>query len=127
MAQKIMVVEDDADTRRLLVVVLEKAGYEVIGVENATEAIRQAMRQHLDLILMDVMMPGIDGFEATRELKAQPATARIPIVILTALNTLPVMKEGWGAGTDLYLEKPLGVEKLVAYVDSILKSDPLTA
>jgi two-component system cell cycle response regulator DivK len=106
MAKKILVVEDDTDNRRIVAKVLSVEGYRVIEATDGVEALSQARREHPDLILMDLALPNIDGWEATRQLKGDPQTRSIPVVALTAVAMRGDEEQARAAGCDDYLPKP---------------------
>ncbi|HEX7407435.1 MAG TPA: response regulator [Candidatus Binatia bacterium] len=106
MAKKILVVEDDTDNRRIVAKVLSVEGYRVIEATDGVEALSQARSEHPDLILMDLAMPNIDGWEATRQLKGDPQTRSIPVVALTAVAMRGDEEQARAAGCDDYLPKP---------------------
>lgn len=120
MSKTILVVDDEPDVVRLLQVNLEQAGYQVITAENGQDALGRVAADNPDLILMDHMMPVMDGLEALKNLKGNQTTAKIPVVILTANNSYAEMAKGWESGTDLYLTKPIIVAELMSYIDCIL-------
>jgi len=105
-APRILVVEDDADNRRIVVKVLAVDGYVTLEAADGESAVTLARREHPDAILMDLAMPGVDGWEAARRLKADPATADIPIVALTAFAMRGDEERAREAGCDAYLSKP---------------------
>ena len=105
-AARILVVEDDADNRRIVVKVLTSDGHETLEAVDGASAIETARREHPDLIVLDLAMPGIDGWEAARRLKADPQTADIPIVALTAFAMRGDEERAREAGCDGYLPKP---------------------
>ena len=106
MAKKIMVVEDDSDNRRIVVKVLTAEGYTVVEAVDGIEALTKAKAERPNLILMDLALPNKDGWQATRELKADPATRAIPVVALTAVAMRGDEERARGAGCDDYLSKP---------------------
>jgi two-component system cell cycle response regulator DivK len=106
MAARILVVEDDADNRRIVVKVLTTAGHEMLEATDGASAIAVARREHPDVIIMDLALPGIDGWEASRRLKADPETADIPIIALTAFAMRGDEERAREAGCDAYLSKP---------------------
>jgi two-component system, cell cycle response regulator DivK len=103
---RILVVEDDADNRGMVVKVLTVEGYAVLEAVDGASAMAAARREHPDLIVMDLGMPGMDGWEASRRLKADPATADIPIIALTAFAMRGDEERARQAGCDGYLSKP---------------------
>ena len=106
MAKKILVVEDDIDNRRIVAKVLSVVGYQVIEASDGVEALSQARNQRPDLILMDLALPKLDGWEATRQLKGDDATRSIPVVALTAVAMRGDEEQARAAGCDDYLPKP---------------------
>jgi two-component system, cell cycle response regulator DivK len=115
--KKVLLVEDNEDNRIIYATALRYAGYSVIEAITGTEGIRQAREGQPDLILMDISIPEIDGWEATTMLKADPETRHIPIVAVTA-HALPGDEErSMAAGCDGYLAKPIPPAMLIAEVD----------
>ncbi len=106
MAKKILVVEDDADNRRIVAKVLSVEGYRVVEATDGVEALSQARQELPDLILMDLALPNMDGWEATRQLKGDPETRALPVVALTAVAMRGDEEQARAAGCDDYLPKP---------------------
>jgi CheY-like chemotaxis protein len=100
---------------------LEKQGYTILAAQDGVEALQKAAQHHPDLILLDVMMPKMDGFEVIRRLRADPATAAIPVIMFTAKGQVDDKVAGLEAGADEYLTKPTHPAELVARVRSVLK------
>jgi two-component system cell cycle response regulator DivK len=116
----ILVVEDNAGSLMLATVALEIEGYAVTGAESAEEARTLISRQRPDLILMDIQLPGMDGLEFTRELKADPATAAIPVIALTA-HSMPLHERAAkAAGCAGFISKPWTPEALSHEVRAFL-------
>ncbi len=105
--RRVLVVEDDLLNIELMVALLEGEGYEVLCTETPDAGLALAVREHPDLIVMDIQLRGISGLEVTRRLKANPATAAIPVVALTALAMKGDKASGLRAGCDAYLMKPI--------------------
>ncbi len=120
MAKRILAVDDEKHILRLVQINLEKAGYEVVTASNGREALEAVKAQHPDLIVMDVMMPEMDGLEALQNLKNDEATATIPVVMLTAKAQDADVFQGWQSGADLYLTKPFNPMELLTFVRRIL-------
>ena len=114
MPARVLVVEDDATNLELTIVLLEEAGYEALTATSAEAALRLAAAERPDLILMDLQLPGMTGYEAARRLKADPTTAAIPVVALTADAKRGTEARAKGAGCDGYLTKPLETAALRA-------------
>ncbi len=107
MPKKVLVVEDDMDNRRIVVKVLVVEGYQVIEALDGVEALTWARAELPNLILMDLALPNMDGWEATRQLKLDPATRSIPVVALTAFAMRGDEEQARAAGCDDYLPKPV--------------------
>jgi two-component system cell cycle response regulator DivK len=106
MSKKVLVVEDDMDNRRIVVKVLSVEGYQVIEATDGLEALARVREERPDVILMDLALPNMDGWEATRQLKSDPATRSIPVVALTAFAMRGDEEQARAAGCDDYLAKP---------------------
>ncbi len=106
MTKKVLVVEDDTDNRHIVAKVLSVAGYEIVEAADGIEALSLAHSTQPDLILMDLALPRLDGWEATRQLKSDPATRTIPVVALTAVAMRGDEEEARAAGCDDYITKP---------------------
>ena len=118
---KILVADDESDIRKVIEKRLEYAGYNVITALNGAEAVALAVKEKPDLILMDVMMPEMDGFEATRVLRSKLETAVIPILMLTAKTDKRSELEGLDSGADDYVTKPFDKDKLLARIKILLR------
>jgi pilus assembly protein CpaE len=125
-ASKILVVDDDLDTLKLVGTTLEKQGFIIVAAKDGQEALEKVAQHKPDLILLDIMMPKMDGYEVTRRLRAEPETAGIPIILFTAKAQVDDKVAGLEAGADDYLTKPTHPAELVARVRSILKR-PVTS
>ena len=119
---KIMVVEDDVTTAKLLTVLLEKKNYTVICRHNGLAAVESVEKEMPDLILMDVMMPEMDGIEATRRIKNNPGTAGIPVIIISALGQEIEVMKGLQSGADGYVVKPFDARSLLRQIQEKLSS-----
>ena len=119
--QRILVVDDEEDLQELIRYNLEKEGYDAICVGTGEEALAATRKQAPDLILLDLMLPGIDGFETCRQLKGQPQSAAIPIVMLTARGEDADIVAGIELGADDYMTKPFSPRVLVARIRNILR------
>lgn len=121
MAKTILVVDDDLATLKLVGLVLDQEGYDVVAARSGEEGLERARLQNPDLILLDVMMRGIDGYEVVQRLRADPATAQVPILMLTAKSDLDDQMTGFEVGADDYLTKPFHRDELVSRVASVLR------
>ena len=122
MAKKILAVDDERHIVRLVQINLEKEGYEVVTASNGREALEKVDSEKPDLVLMDIMMPEMDGFEALKRLKDNSATAGIPVIMLTAKAQDADVFRGWQSGVDLYLTKPFNPMELITFVKRIFES-----
>jgi two-component system alkaline phosphatase synthesis response regulator PhoP len=122
MAKKILAVDDEKHIVRLIQVNLERAGYEVITANDGKEALDMVAAEQPDLVVLDVMMPVMDGFETLRNLKANPATREIPVIMLTAKAQDADVFRGWQSGVDCYLTKPFNPMELLSFVKRIFNS-----
>lgn len=121
MSQRILVVEDDPNIRQVLKLQLEGAGYDVGTVEDGLKALEEVSRSIPDLILLDIMMPKMDGYEVCRRLKAKFETSRIPVIMLTAKSTSIEKVEGFDCGANDYVTKPYVAKELFARVKAVLQ------
>jgi pilus assembly protein CpaE len=117
MPKKVLLVDDDEMLRKMTEVLLSKQGFEVTAVENGAKTLQQLKFMLPDVILMDVMMPDMDGFTVCREIRANPVTASVPIIMLTALDSVENKVKGFEAGADDYLAKPFETAELVARIN----------
>ena len=117
---RILIVDDERQNRTLLEVILAAEGYELSSAESGDAALVAAERFAPDLILLDIMMPGMNGYVATARLKQNPVTRNIPIIVLSALDDRNSMAHGRGAGADAFLAKPIERAELVAQVRQLL-------
>ena len=120
MSRCILVVEDQMDNRQNLRDLLGNAGYELLEAENGVEALAAVARQPPDLILMDIQLPVMDGYEATRRLKADPATKSIPIIVVTSYALSGDETKAREAGCDAYVTKPYSPRQLLGKVREFL-------
>ncbi len=119
--EKILVAEDERDIRELIGFTLRFAGFEVVQVKNGAEAVEQAAEIQPDLIILDVRMPKMTGYDACRKLKEDPATSEIPVVFLSAKGQEGEIKEGLGVGAIEYIVKPFAPDDLTNQVKDILR------
>ncbi|KGM14377.1 response regulator transcription factor [Cellulomonas bogoriensis] len=115
-----LVAEDDPDVRDLVVFKLEQAGFTVVAVGDGSEALALALAEPPDLALVDVMMPGLSGLDVTRELRRHPATAQVPVIMLTARSQESDVDAGFRTGVDDYVTKPFSPRELVNRVQAVL-------
>ena len=120
MTAKIMIVDDDAETIDFLTLILTRQGYQVVAAMNGMESLRLAHSENPDLIVLDVMMPDIDGYEVARSLRRRPETAIIPILMFTAKAQVEDKVAGYESGVDIYLTKPVLPMELHANIKALL-------
>jgi two-component system phosphate regulon response regulator PhoB len=118
---RLLVVEDEDDLRSLLDRSLERAGFRVRLAEDGREALRIAWSEPVDLLVLDLMLPGVDGVEVCRRLRVDPRTARIPIVMLTARTEPADRIAGLETGADDYITKPFHLRELVLRIEAVLR------
>lgn len=115
----ILVVEDDKTLNKMMCVRLEQEQYQVHSAENGEEAMDILDREHIDLIISDIMMPKMDGYELTQQLR--DADFQMPILMVTAKDQLEDMEKGFNAGTDDYMVKPINLKEMVFRVKALLR------
>jgi two-component system cell cycle response regulator DivK len=120
MNQRIMVVEDQEDNRQILRDLLGNNGYELIEAWDGEAALTTLASQRPDLILMDIQLPGIDGYEVTRRIKADPGLRAIPIIAVTSYALSGDAEKAFEAGCDAYVTKPYSPRQLLAKVREYL-------
>jgi DNA-binding response OmpR family regulator len=116
----VLVADDDQDILELVALRLESAGYDVVRAADGEEAVRIAAESKPDLAVLDVMMPRLDGYDVTRRIRADEATSRTPVILLTARVEDTDVARGLEAGADDYLKKPFNPQELRARVEAIL-------
>ena len=120
MRKRILVVEDHEDNRQILRDLLASAGYEMIEAENGEAGVAAATAQVPDLILMDIQLPILDGYEATRRIKADPSLKAIPIIVVTSYALSGDEDKARAAGCDAYIAKPYSPRQLLARIRDFL-------
>ena len=116
----VLVADDEDDIRELVAYRMKKAGYDVVQAADGEEAVRIALERPPALAIIDVMMPKADGYEVTRRLRADEATSRVPVILLTARAQEADVQRGFDAGADDYIRKPFSPQELRARVQAIL-------
>ncbi len=117
---RIVIADDDADIRELVVFKLRHAGHEVLPVADGTAALEACLSSKPDLVILDVMMPGMSGLEAARALRADPTMVGVPIIMLTARAQESDIEQGFEAGADDYVVKPFSPRELALRVAAVL-------
>jgi DNA-binding response OmpR family regulator len=118
--KRILVVDDDPTYLTLEESVLKREGYEVVTAEDGTKAMTLYQEQDFDLVLLDVMMPGVDGFEVSRTLREGDRQKKVPVVFVTSKDDSKSMQEGFRSGGRVYLTKPFTNFQLVKMVKSVI-------
>jgi len=121
MSKRVLVIEDQEDNRRIIRDLLASAGYEMIEAVTGEEGLALAETQRPDLILMDIQLPGLDGYETTRRIKANPALRQIPIIAVTSYALSGDDLKAMEAGCDAYVTKPFSPRALLAKIREYLK------
>ncbi len=125
MKKKILAIDDDADALVLVCTMLLRAGFVVVSAENGKEGLDLARTQRPDLIILDVMLPELSGLEVLKKLKREPATDKIPVLLLTALAKEVDRIVGLELGADDYVVKPFSPQEVVLRVKVLLGMNPL--
>jgi CheY-like chemotaxis protein/MinD-like ATPase involved in chromosome partitioning or flagellar assembly len=120
MAEKILIIDDDVDTLKLVGLMLQKQSYRIVAANSGVQGLEKAETENPDLILLDIMMPGMDGYEVAKRLRANPLTTNTPILMFTAKSQLDDKVNGFEAGADDYLTKPTHPSELHAHVKALL-------
>jgi len=121
MSKLILVVEDQEDNRRIMRDLLTSVGYKVIEAVTGEEGVAAAESHRPDLILMDIQLPGLDGYEATRQIKANPDLQHIPIIVVTSYALSGDDVKAYEAGCDDYVSKPFSPRELLAKIREYLQ------
>ncbi len=123
MSKRVLMVEDQEDNRRILRDLLTSKGYDVIEAENGIDGVTAATTFHPDLILMDIQLPGIDGYEATRRIKGSEETRKIPIIVVTSYALSGDDVKAFEAGCDAYVAKPFSPREILKKIREFLPED----
>jgi two-component system phosphate regulon response regulator PhoB/two-component system alkaline phosphatase synthesis response regulator PhoP len=118
---KLFIVEDEADILELIQLKLEAAGFVTKGFERAEPMLQRMQKDTPDLIILDLMLPGMDGMEVCQKLKSDPSTEKIPVIMLTARTDIEDKVKGLEYGADDYITKPFDAKELVARVNAVLR------
>jgi len=119
MPKKILAVDDERHIVRLIQVNLERAGYTVVTAYDGREALQKIEAEQPDLVVLDVMMPYMDGLEALKRIRANPATRALPVIMLTAKAQDQDVFQGYSHGVDIYLTKPFNPIELLTFIKRI--------
>jgi DNA-binding response OmpR family regulator len=121
MAKRILVVDDDENILSLERTILEQKGFDVTTAAGGNEALELLGKDEFDLVLLDVMMPEVDGFTVCRRIKEEPRTREIPVIFLTAKGGGEALAEGFESGAIMYINKPFTANKLLTIVNTMLE------
>jgi two-component system phosphate regulon response regulator PhoB len=119
--RRILVVDDEPDITGLVAYHLAKAGYRVTTAQNGSEALSTARQEHPDLVVLDLMLPGLSGYEVLQELRRRPETSAVGVILLTARKDEPDRIKGLALGADDYVAKPFSPQELVLRVAAVLR------
>lgn len=117
---RVLIVDDEIDTLNLLRMILELSGYQAVTTLNSVDAITLAELEHPDCVLLDIMMPQLDGFTLCKMMRLHPSTAHLPIVFVTAYSALDLEERRVDAGADMVLPKPIGMDALITTVQEAI-------
>lgn len=123
-AYRVLLVEDAPDTREVLRLLLQREGYEVLTAEDGLTAVETALRELPDAIIMDMSLPVLDGYNAARVIRREPALAAVPLIACTALNRWEWRGKAIAAGFDAFIPKPLDVGQLSKTLAGLLARRP---
>jgi len=124
---KIVVIEDEPDIQEVIEFNLSREGFSVVTASNGEEGVQRVVREAPDLVLLDLLLPGLDGIEVCRKLKMDPVTRQVPIIMVTAKGEESDVVLGLGVGADDYITKPFSPKELVARVRAVLRRGALKA
>ncbi|MEQ8172877.1 MAG: response regulator [Candidatus Eremiobacterota bacterium] len=119
--RKALLAEDTIPIRLVIKTIMSKIGYELTIVDNGVDAVQQSVDLQPDVILMDIMMPKMDGIQATLKIKTNPKTKHIPVIMLTALKTSDAVLTSYDYGADYYINKPFSNEELIKAIKFVEK------
>ena len=122
MSPRVLVVDDDPQVLRLMRVNLELEGYDVVSAPDGEEALEAVVTEHPDVVVCDVMMPGVDGLTVLRNLRANPKTSKIPFVVVSAKAQRSDVKAALDMGADKYITKPFDPQELLDAVEHLLNT-----
>jgi len=125
LSQLVLIVDDEPMARTLLRLMLVRAGFNVSEAEDGFDALEKVMISQPDIILLDVMMPGMDGFSVCEELRQRKETSKLPIIMLSAKTDLDSINKGLRVGATKYLTKPISPDDLTRHVKDILDANPI--
>ncbi len=122
MKQSVLVVDDEPQARSMMRLILVRAGFDVLEAKDGYEALDEVKRQIPDLMILDIMMPGIDGFTVCERLRAEERTTNLPIIVLSAKTDAESVKRGMEVGATMYLTKPVSPDDLTRHVQDVINT-----
>ncbi len=125
MSKRILVVDDDSQLQRLLELALKRSGYEVVQARSGSEAVAQVLETHPDLIIMDIMMPDMNGYEATKRIRRLPEGRHVPVIFLSALSDVEAKVKAFRVGGTDYVTKPVNIAELLERIKAHLAAESL--
>lgn len=117
--KRVLIVDDEEDTLKLLKIIVELSGYEAYITLNSLEALTMAQVEQPDVILLDVMMPKLDGFQLCKMIRAHPKTRELPVIFVTAYDAMDIEKRRVESGGDMILPKPVGMDTLTEAIEKV--------
>jgi len=123
--QSVLVVDDEPQARSMMRLIMVRAGFDVLEAKDGYEALDEVERQVPDLMILDIMMPGIDGFYVCQRLRADDRTAELPIIVLSAKTDADSIKRGKEVGATMYLTKPVSPDELTRHVREVINSQDI--
>jgi DNA-binding response OmpR family regulator len=123
MNRKVLVVDDDPSVRKLLNQTLEMEGYSVATAADGEEALEELPASKPDVVVLDVMMPKLNGLDVLDRIRRNPETSTLPVILLTAKSSKEDVWEGWQRGVDYYMTKPFDVEELLRFIEYVLEDE----
>lgn len=120
MASKIIVIEDDPLILKLISQTLQREGYEVITATDGSEGLRKVRETHPHLVVLDISLPGLDGYQVCHHLRSEQETSKLPVIMVTAMSRPSDQRRGFEKGADDYLSKPFVLSELITRIQSLL-------
>lgn len=120
MASKIIVIEDDPHILKLISQTLQREGYEVVTATDGSEGLRKVRETHPHLVVLDISLPGLDGYQVCHHLRSEHATSKLPVIMVTAMSRPSDQRRGFETGADDYLSKPFVLSELITRIRSLL-------
>jgi twitching motility two-component system response regulator PilG len=120
--KRVLLIEDEESLLKLETILLTVKGYEVAGVTTGKGAVEKLSEETFDLVLLDIMLPDIDGFEVCRQIREHPRTTKLPVVMLTARKCLEDQERGAACGADAYLTKPFKSAMIIEVIEGLLRN-----